>query len=211
MPAFWPVTPEKYLAFLTVMLAMSVMPGPAVLFAVAAGMSKGFKGALLATLGMNLAAMVWFVGSALGLVILAATVPWVFKVTGWLGVGYILQLGVDALRGALKKDAAPPRAMRAPSSAVFRDGFIVQVTNPKALLFFTAILPPFVEIDRPVWPQMGAFAIALVALDTFFMLGYGVLGAAFAHKMQEPKFRRVFGIFVGTVLIVVSGLMASRL
>ena len=211
MSALWPVTPEKYLAFLTVMLAMSMMPGPAILFAVAAGMSRGFKGALLATLGMNMAAMVWFVGSALGLVILAATVPWVFKVTGWLGVLYIVWLGVDALRGALKQNVEPPRALKAPSAALFRDGFIVQVTNPKALLFFTAILPPFVEVDRPVWPQMGAFAIALVAMDSFFMLGYGVLGATFAHKMQEPKFRRFFGLFVGIMLLAVAVLMVTRL
>jgi threonine/homoserine/homoserine lactone efflux protein len=211
MSALWPVAPDKYLAFLTVMLAVSMMPGPAILFAVAAGMSRGFKGALLATLGMNLAAMVWFVGSALGLVIVAATVPWLFRVTGWLGVVYILWLGVDALRGALKKDVQPPRAMKAPSSAVFRDGFIIQATNPKALLFFTAILPPFVEIERPIWPQMGAFAIALLALDTIFMLGYGMLGAAFAHKMQEPKFRRFFGLFVGALLLLVAALMATRL
>ncbi|HMA50854.1 MAG TPA: LysE family translocator [Magnetospirillaceae bacterium] len=211
MGTLWPVSPEKYLAFLTVMFAMSIMPGPAILFAVAAGMSKGFKGALLATLGMNLAALLWFVGSAFGLVILAATVPWVFKVTGWLGVAYILWLGIDALRGALKADAAPPRALKAPSSAVFRDGFIVQATNPKALLFFTAVLPPFVEVDRAVWPQMGAFAVALVALDSFFMIGYGVLGAAFAHKMDEPRFRRLFGLFVGIVLIAVAALMATRI
>jgi threonine/homoserine/homoserine lactone efflux protein len=211
MSALWPVAPDKYLAFLTVMLAVSMMPGPAILFAVAAGMSRGFKGALMATLGMNLAAMVWFVGSALGLVIVAATVPWLFRVTGWLGVLYILWLGVDALRGALKKDVQPPRAMKAPSSAVFRDGFIIQATNPKALLFFTAILPPFVEIERPIWPQMGAFAIALLALDTIFMLGYGMLGAAFAHKMQEPRFRRFFGLFVGTLLLLVAALMATRL
>jgi threonine/homoserine/homoserine lactone efflux protein len=78
-------------------------------------------------------------------------------------------------------------------------------------LFFTAVLPPFVEIDRPVWPQMGAFAIALVALDSFFMIGYGVLGAAFAHKMAEPRFRRLFGLFVGIVLIAVAGLMITRI
>jgi threonine/homoserine/homoserine lactone efflux protein len=209
--SLWPVAPDKYLAFLTVMFAMSIMPGPAILFAVAAGMSKGFKGALMAAIGMNLAALVWFVGSAFGLVILAATVPWIFKVTGWLGVAYILWLGIDALRGAMKAEAAPPRAMKAPSSAVFRDGFIVQITNPKALLFFTAVLPPFVDVGRPVWPQMGAFAIALVALDSFFMIGYGILGAAFAHKMAEPRFRRLFGLFVGLVLIVVAALMATRI
>jgi threonine/homoserine/homoserine lactone efflux protein len=207
----WPVSAEKYLAFLTVMLAMSVMPGPAILFSVAAGISRGTTGVLLATLGMNLAALLWFVASARGLLIVAATIPWIFRIAGWIGVVYIAWMGIDALRGAMKSEAAPPRAMKAPGLSVFRDGFVVQATNPKALLFFTAILPPFVEIGRPVLPQLGAFALALFAMDFFFMIGYGLLGAAFAHKMDEPRFRRGFGIFVGTLLLIVALLMAGRL
>jgi len=193
------------------MVAMSVMPGPAILFSIAAGMSRGVKGVLLATLGMNLAALVWFIGSAFGLVIIASTLPWIFRIAGWIGVGYIAWLGIDAIRGALKSEAPAPKAMRAPGLSVFRDGFVVQATNPKALLFFTAVLPPFVEIDRPVWPQMGAFALALFVLDGIFMTGYGLLGAAFAHRMEEPKFRRGFGLFVGIILLIVALLMVMRL
>ena len=211
MTGLWPVEPEKYIAFLTVMLAMSMMPGPAMLFAVAAGMSRGFKGALLATLGMNIAALTWFVASALGLVILAATVPWLFKLAGWLGVGYILWMGIDSIRGAFKAEIAAPRALKAATGSLLRTGFVVQGTNPKALLFFTAVLPPFVALDRPVAPQMGAFAIAMIACDSFFMLFYGALGASFAHKMAEPKFRRLFSLFVGAILIVVAALMVTRL
>lgn len=207
----WPVATDKYLGFLAVMAAMAMMPGPAILFAVAAGMTRGPRGAILATLGMNLAALVWFIGSALGLVVIASTVPWIFKIAGWVGVFYIAWLGLDALRGAFKREVAAPRALKAPGVSVFRDGFVVQATNPKALLFFTAVLPPFVEIDRPVWPQMGAFALALFALDGFFMISYGMLGAAFAHKMSEPKFRRGFSILVGSILLLVAGLMTTRL
>jgi threonine/homoserine/homoserine lactone efflux protein len=207
----WPVATDKYVAFLAVMAAMAMMPGPAVLFAVAAGMTRGPRGAILATLGMNLAALVWFIGSALGLVVIASTAPWIFKIAGWLGVAYIAWLGCDALVGAFKQVVAAPKALRAPGVSVFRDGFLVQVTNPKALLFFTAILPPFVELNRPVWPQMGAFALALFALDGFFMMFYGMLGAAFAHKMSEPKFRRGFSLLVGSILLLVAGLMTLRL
>lgn len=207
----WPVTAEKYLAFMTVMIAMSVMPGPAMLYAVAAGMSRGFKGVLLATLGMNLAAAVWFIASAFGLSVLAVTVPWLFKIAGWLGVAYIVYLGIDALRGALKKDVAAPKALRATTARILRDGFVVQITNPKAVLFFTAVLPPFVELDRPVAPQMAAFALGLFASDGVVMILYGALGAGFSHKMQEPRFRRLFGLFVGLILIVVAALMVTRL
>jgi threonine/homoserine/homoserine lactone efflux protein len=207
----WPVATDKYLAFLVVMAAMAVMPGPAILFAVAAGMTRGKKGAVFATLGMNLAALVWFIGSALGLVVIAATAPWIFRVAGWVGVLYIAWLGVDALRGALRREVAAPRALKEPGLSVFRDGFIVQVTNPKALLFFTAVLPPFVDLGRPVWPQMAAFALGLFSLDGFFMISYGMLGAAFAHKMAEPAFRRGFGIMVGAILLLVAALMVERL
>ena len=207
----WPVSADRYLAFLTVMAAMSVMPGPAMLFAAAAGMNKGVKGVLLATAGMNSAALVWFIASALGLMIVATTMPWIFRIAGWMGVAYIAWLGIDALRGALRQEAPPPRAMRAPGLSIYRDGFIVQGTNPKAVLFFTAVLPPFVEVTRPVWPQMGAYAVGMLSMDGAVMIVYGLLGAAFAHRMAEPRFRRGFGLFVGLVLLLVAALMVQRL
>lgn len=206
----WPISIDKYLGFLTVMAAMAIMPGPAVLFAVAAGMTRGRKGALLATLGMNLAALVWFICSALGLVVLASTVPWIFRLAGWIGVLYIGWLGGEALLAATRRDPAAPAAMKTPGVSVFRDGFLVQATNPKALLFFTAVLPPFVDLGRPIWPQMAAFALGLFALDGTAMMTYGLLGAAFAHKMNEPRFRRMFSLAVGTILLLVACLMLAR-
>jgi threonine/homoserine/homoserine lactone efflux protein len=207
----WPVASETYFAFLTILSAMAIMPGPANLFAMAAGMAHGPRGAVLAMLGMNLAALVWFIMSALGLVVIATTMPGVFRVAGWLGVFYIAWLGLDAFRNAVKHDVPPLRALKSPGISVFRDGFLVQATNPKALLFFTAVLPPFVALDHPLWPQMGAFAIALFSLDGCFMTGYGLLGAAFAHKMHEPRFRRAFNLLIGAILILVAVLMTLRL
>jgi threonine/homoserine/homoserine lactone efflux protein len=104
----WPVATDKYMGFLAVMTAMAMMPGPAILFAVAAGMTRGRRGALQATIGMNLAALVWFIGSALGLVVIASTVPWVFKIAGWVGVLYIAYLGMAALHGTFKREATVP-------------------------------------------------------------------------------------------------------
>jgi len=207
----WPVSADKYGGFLAVMAAVAMMPGPAILFAVAVGMKHGTRGAVLAMLGMNLAGLLWFIASALGLVVVATTAPWIFKIAGWLGVLYIAWLGLDAVRGALRSETPPPRAMKTVGPSVFRDGFIVQMTNPKALLFFTAVLPPFVDVDHPIWPQMTAFAGAALALDGFFMVAYGLLGAVFAHKMHEPKFRRGFSLFVGSILLLVALLMATRL
>jgi threonine/homoserine/homoserine lactone efflux protein len=207
----WPVSAEKYLAFLMVMSAMAFMPGPANLFAVATGMARGSKGAILASLGMNLGTLVWFFASGLGLIVLAATAPWIFRIAGWCGTLYIAWLGLDTLRSAVRLHAGTSKALRPPGVSVFRDGFVVQVTNPKALLFFTSVLPPFVAADRPMLPQLGAFALAVFAFDGLFMTSYGLMGAALAHKMQEPRIRRTFGVFVGLVLILIAVLLARAL
>jgi threonine/homoserine/homoserine lactone efflux protein len=211
MGMVWPVGPEKYVAFLTIMAAMAFMPGPANLFAVAAGMRRGAKGAVLASLGMNAGTLVWFAGSALGLMVIAATAPWIFRLAGWCGTLYIAWLGLDTLRAASRPQAGTPSALRPPGASVLRDGFVVQVTNPKALLFFTSVLPPFVELDRPMVPQLAVFALGALAFDGLFMTLYGLLGAALARRMEEPRVRRVFGLFVGCVLIAVAGLLARGL
>ena len=206
-----PVSAETYIAFLSVMVAMSIMPGPAMLFALAAGVSRGPRGVILATMGMNLAALMWFAGSVFGLMVLAATVPWLFRLFGWFGVAYIAWLGIDALRGALHPAPPAPRAMKAPGLSIFRDGFIVQATNPKALLFFTAILPPFIDASRALWPQMSLYAATFFISDISVMVAYGLAGVAFAHKLEEPRFRRLFALFIGAILLTVALLMARRL
>lgn len=193
------------------MAALAATPGPAILFAVSAGISRGRQGALFATAGMISAAIVWFIASAFGLMVIAAAVPWIFRAAGWIGVAYIAWLGLSAILGACRPEAPAPRSMREPGRSVFVDGFIVQATNPKALLFFTAILPPFVDMTRPIGSQLAAFAVGMMSIDSFFMISYGMLGAAFAYKMREARFRRIFGLLVGATLMLVAGLMLRRL
>ena len=77
------------------------------------------------------------------------------------------------------------------------DGFTVQIANPKAILFFTAVLPPFLDVNRPVAPQLALFALATIGMDVLSMSAYGLGGAALANRMNEPRFKRWFGVFVG--------------
>ena len=206
-----PVDPHLYGAFLGVMAVMAVTPGPANMFAVATGAERGHKAALIGVVGMNAATLVWFGAAALGLGVLVATFPLVFKAIAVAGALYVAWLGVQAIRKAL----APTHALAA--VAVRRDrgallnGFMVQIANPKAILFFTAVLPPFLDIQRPVAPQLLLFAAATIGMDVLSMSAYGLGGAALARRMSEPRFRRGFGIFVGVLLLCASVLIVSRL
>ena len=187
-----PVDPHLYLAFLGVMAVMAVTPGPANIFAVATGMEKGKA-------------------AALGLGALVIAFPQVFRVIAVLGALYVAWLGIKALRGAFATAAEPAHIEVKRGRSALIDGFMVQIANPKAILFFTAVLPPFLDMNRPVAPQLALFALATIGMDVLSMSAYGLGGAALADRMNQPRFKRGFGIFVGALLILAAILIVTRL
>jgi threonine/homoserine/homoserine lactone efflux protein len=208
MTAF--VDPQKYLVYLGVMTVLCWVPGPANLFSVANGARRGARGALIGVVGMNLGTLVWFLGAALGLGALVAAFPVVFKGLAILGALYVAWLGVQSLWSARRRGGQATHGHVKLGRSPLFDGFIVQLSNPKALLFFTAVLPPFIDLRRPLRPQLIAFAIGVIAMDAISMTVYGLGGAALARRMQDPGFRRVFSTVVGVVLIGAAALIASR-
>lgn len=208
-----PVDPHLYAVFLGVMAVMAVTPGPANLFSIATGMERGKRAVLIAVAGMNVATLVWFGAAALGLGALVTAFPQAFKLIAVAGALYVAWLGVSSIRSALKPATVEVvtkgrTQLRRPA---FVDGFLVQIANPKAILFFTAVLPPFLDIDRPAAPQLALFAVAVIGMDVITMSAYGLSGAVLARRMSEPHFRRGFGVFVGCLLLIAAVLIVSRL
>ena len=205
-----PVDPARYGAFLVAMFVMAITPGPANLFAIATGMERGKGAALISVLGMNAATLVWFSGSALGLGALILTFPKAFHILALLGAAYLVWLGLKSLWAGIKNvESHASATVRAGRSAFF-DGFTVQIANPKILLFFSGVLPPFLDIQRPLVPQLIMFACATIGMDLISMSSYGLGGAALSTRMNEPGFRRGFAILVGILLITAAVLIVSR-
>lgn len=211
MPAL-PVDPHLYAAFLGVMAVMAVTPGPANVFSIANGVQRGRVGALAGVAGMNLATLVWFAAAALGLGALIVAFPAVFRVVSVAGALYVAGLGLKALYGAFRMtDAETADAPIRLGRGAFVDGFMVQIANPKIVLFFSAVLPPFLDVNRPAAPQLALFALATIGMDVISMSAYGLGGAALARRMTEPRFRRGFAILTGFLLLAAAGLIVSRL
>jgi threonine/homoserine/homoserine lactone efflux protein len=208
-----PVDPQLFVAFCGVMAVMAVTPGPANLFSIATGMERGRRAVLLAVAGMNVATLVWFGAAALGLGALVTAFPEAFRWIAIAGAVYVGWLGVVSIQGALGPAPASEGEARAVQTRrpAFVDGFLVQLSNPKAVLFFTAVLPPFLDVNRPAAPQLALFAAAVILMDVTTMTTYGVGGAALARRMDEPRFRRWFGVFVGLLLLAAAVLIVSRL
>lgn len=206
-----PVDPHLYAAFLGVMAVMAITPGPANLFAVATGMEKGRASALIGVVGMNAATLVWFGAAALGLGAMVVAFPQAFRLISVAGALYVAWLGLKALRGAFRTAADPESAAIRPGRSAIVDGFMVQIANPKAVLFFTAVLPPFLDVDRPAAPQLALFAAATIGMDVLSMSAYGLGGAALARRMNQPRFRKGFSATTGLLLLAAAVLIVMRL
>jgi threonine/homoserine/homoserine lactone efflux protein len=206
----WPVDPARYAAFLGVMAALAFTPGPSNLFSMALGMRRGRRAVMACVAGMNSATLVWYVGAALGLSAVAAALPWLFKWLALLGAAYLAWMAWGAFRAAAQGAQRLGHTVVKAEGSALGQGFMVQIANPKILLFFGAILPPFVDLQRPLIPQLALFAVAMLSFDGLAMSLFGLSGAALSRLMEQPRFRRAFNIAIGCVLLAVAALVALR-
>lgn len=146
-----PVEPLTLLAFIPAGLALNLTPGADMMFCLGQGLKSGRRPAMAANFGIALGGMVHTVLAALGLGALVSAHPAAFEAIRWLGVGYLLWLAVAALRSspfANEAQVTPTSTGRA-----FGQGLMVNLLNPKVVLFILAFLPQFVDPSRAILPQ----------------------------------------------------------
>jgi threonine/homoserine/homoserine lactone efflux protein len=147
---------------------------------------------------------VWFTASALGLAALVAIAQPMFVAIKWLGVGYLTWLGLSAWRDALRgtgsaQRIAPPVASGA---RMWRQGVLLQFANPKAILFFTALLPQFVDPAHAIAPQVLVFAATSMVSEFFVLAGYAWLAAhGGALLVARPRLARATDAAAGSCLL----------
>jgi len=138
-----PVDPIVLLAFVPAALALNLTPGADMMFCMGQGLRHGPRAAFAANLGIGIGGLIQAIVAGLGLGAVVAAQPWSFDVIRWIGVAYLLYLAWNALK------AGPISAEHMVSGVhAFRDGLIVNLTNPKVILFTLAFIPQFVDPDR---------------------------------------------------------------
>jgi threonine/homoserine/homoserine lactone efflux protein len=153
-----------YFAFILAVALLVMIPGPNVALIVGNSIGHGTRAGLLTVAGTSAAAALLIGLTALGMTaaldVLAAWFDWI----RWIGVAYLVWLGVRAWR-AEPQDLSRPPVVRGARSFLGR-GFAVGMTNPKTILFYGAFLPQFIAADAPVGPQMLRLGIGFVVVAT---------------------------------------------
>ncbi|MCR9124520.1 MAG: LysE family translocator [Rhodobacteraceae bacterium] len=195
------IDPVALLAFVPAALALNLTPGADMMFCLGQGIRGGPRAALAASAGVAAGGMVHVSLAGMGLGAAVATLPWLFDLIRWIGVGYLLWLAWAALT---TRPRDPSRALpAAPGRRAFRTGLVVSLTNPKVILFVLAFVPQFVVPEAG--PILGQFLVfgAVLSVGGFVIngavgIGAGRLGSGLTHPRAALWLSRISGmIFAG--------------
>jgi homoserine/homoserine lactone efflux protein len=196
------MTLQIWLLFVATEAVLSMTPGPAVLYVLSQAIRRGPAKSLWASGGILAANAVYFALSAtsLGAVIVASYK--LFFVIKWAGAAYLVYLG---LRSFFSKTSAISLPEPGPDSRggqrILRDGFFLQAANPKALLFFTAILPQFIDARNNVVFQILVLGVSSILVEFVILFIYGQLAGRALATARSPRFEKITNRIAGSLLI----------
>jgi threonine/homoserine/homoserine lactone efflux protein len=181
-------------AFLVITVVLFLTPGPIVTLIVATGARSGTRAALLTVAGASTGNAALLACIAFGLTWILKASSEVFEVLRWVGAVYLIWLGIQAWRHAGAKSVAV-----APGDHVHaRRGFIIAMTNPKTIAFFTAFLPQFLDPTLPVERQLLVMCVVSVtlggALDACWAVAAGLGRAWFMQPQHNKLLDRISGV-----------------
>ena len=199
---------ETWLAFFLACWIISLTPGAGAVASMASGLNYGFVRGYWNALGLQLALLLQIAIVAAGVGALLAASALGFAVIKWFGVGYLAYLAYKQWRAPVQEMSLQPRPIGRPLSLVLR-GFVINISNPKAIVFILAILPQFIDPQRPQPMQYLEMAGTMVAVDLIVMAGYTGLAAKAMRFLDSPSQQRMVNRSFGLMYGVAAGLLAT--
>jgi threonine/homoserine/homoserine lactone efflux protein len=175
-------------AFAVVAFIAIATPGPAVMLALSNGSRFGVPRAYIGIIGGVISNSVLIGAVALGLGALLAVSELWFSAVKWIGVCYLAYLGTMLLRSKGTLDVPAQSVSRddaGSARSVFLRSLFVSLTNPKDYIFFSAVLPQFVDIAQPQFPQYSVLALIFNVIEAVVMFGYATLGSEAARALSK--------------------------
>ncbi|KQU78147.1 MULTISPECIES: LysE family transporter [unclassified Rhizobacter] len=197
-----------WLAFFAAAWAISLSPGAGAVAAMSAGVNHGFARGYFMTFGlvMGIWTQVLVVGLGLGALIAASSLA--FAAVKWLGVGYLLWLGIKQWRApAQPMVAATGEAQVTRRSLVLR-GWMINAVNPKGTVFLLAVVPQFLDLAQPLAPQYGVIGATLMFTDLVVMAGYTALASRLLRVLKSPAQIRALNRLFGSLFVAAAALLA---
>ena len=197
------------LPFCAVAVLFSLSPGPDTVLVVSRALAHGPRSALLTALGCASGLLVWGIASAVGVAAIFNASATLFTALKLAGAGYLILLGLQAIRRAhhdaaevTETTGAQTTNRRQPPRWTFRQGLLTNLLNPKAGVFFIAVLPQFVDATDSVLTTTLIFAIVDACISMFALSLYMTLALGAGTLLRRPAARRAVDRISGASLII---------
>jgi len=200
------MTLAVWLGFLLASMLIAITPGPGAVISMSTGMRHGYWAAFIAILGLQSAILLHLLIVALGLGALLATSETAFLLVKFFGAAYLAWLGVQKWRApAIPVDANAPMVRR---KGLFLQGVLVNLTNPKAIIFIAALVPQFVSPGQAQLPQYLLIAATLCLTDLTVMSGYALAAVHLGRWLHDPVAIHLQNRVFGSLFVSAGALLA---
>jgi homoserine/homoserine lactone efflux protein len=187
--------------FATTEILLCLTPGPAVLFVLSSALRNGARRSVASNLGILGANAIYYALSATGVGALLVASYNLFFAVKWAGAAYLIVLGLRAMFGRTDTLAAAEGSAERSSGRLFADGVVLQLSNPKAIVFFSALVPQFIDPHRGVVGQVVILGLTSVMIEFTILLGYGLVAGRASKIAREPRYAVWTNRIAGGLLI----------
>lgn len=201
---------QIWLGFMFACWAISISPGAGAIASMSSGLNYGFRHGYSNAIGLQLALALQILIVAAGVGVLFATTSWAFLVVKWFGVIYLLYLAYKQWIAPIQDIEIKQETIYQSRRSLMLNGFVVNMSNPKAIVFLLAVLPQFLDLNRPQWPQYAIMAFTMITIDLIVMAGYTGLAAKVLRLLRSPKqqkyLNRSFAIMFAVAALLLSSI-----
>ncbi|WP_394252752.1 homoserine/homoserine lactone efflux protein [Vibrio profundi] len=190
-----------WLAYVVTAIVFSLAPGSGTVNSISNGLSYGTRKSLASIAGLQLGLMIHIALVGAGIGALVAQSALAFSIIKWVGVVYLVWLGVQKWRDRYSM-VAQQNSTNMSSWTLMRKAVLINLTNPKSIVFLVALFPQFLNPSEPQMPQLLVLGITTVIIDGIVMLGYTSLAAQMGRFIRSDRvmgrINKVFGgMFMG--------------
>lgn len=203
------MSPETYLIYLAaVAVFFATPPDTSQLLIISNSIRHGLRRSTLTIAGDLTANCLQMTAAAFGLAAVIATSADAFLWIKWLGVAYLVWIGMQLILSKNHADEVAATTSGA-SFRLFRQGFVTSMANPFAVVFFGALFPQFIDPTLPVLPQLLILGATYIVVDGAILLLWGWLGIRAASALKRFSFGTINKI-CGGLMIAAAALLASK-
>lgn len=198
---------DIWLAFFTACWVISLSPGAGAIASMSSGLQFGFLRGYWNVIGLQLAlaVQILIVAAGVGAVLTASALA--FNLIKWFGVAYLVYLAIKQWQQS-PTTITTEQQQRVDPLAMIIKGFLVNISNPKAIVFMLAVLPQFINPAQALIPQYGIMMLTMITVDMIVMAGYTCLAVKVLLFLRTPRQQRILNRSFASLFLGAASLLS---